>query len=88
MGVITLARGAKNPWILVILLIIGGLFGTLLGQAFGDILPVLKTSFPPIGFAPTTINLAVINITIGLLITVNLASIIGFLLALFIYFRL
>jgi membrane protein YqaA with SNARE-associated domain len=88
MGVIILARGAKNPWILVILLIIGGLFGTLLGQAFGDFLPILKTSFPPIGFEPTTINLAVINVTIGILIKVNLASIIGFLLALFIYFRL
>ena len=81
-------RGSKNPWILIILLIIGGLFGTLLGQALGDLLPILKTTFPPIGFEPTTINLAVISITVGLLIKVNLASIFGFLIALFIYFRL
>ena len=78
----------KSPWILVILLIIGGLIGSLLGQTLGQYLPILKTSFDPIGLAPATINLQVLTITLGFLIKVNLASIIGFLIAIFVYFRL
>jgi len=83
-----LSRGFKSPWILVILLVIGGLIGTLLGQTFGQYLPILMTGFQPIGLQPTTINLVVLNITFGLIIQINVASIIGFLLAMFIYFRL
>lgn len=78
----------KSPWILVILLVIGGLIGSLLGQTLGQYLPILQTGFQPIGLEPTTINLVVITVTFGLLIKINVASIIGFLLALFIYFRL
>ncbi|NLT95614.1 MAG: DUF4321 domain-containing protein [Clostridia bacterium] len=80
--------GFKSPWILVILLIIGGLMGSLLGQTMGQYLPILQTGFQPLGLEPTTINLAVITLTFGLIIKINVASIIGFLLALFIYFRL
>lgn len=83
-----MARSFKSPWVLVILLIIGGLIGTLLGQTLGQYLPILRTSFQPIGLDTTTINLAVITITFGLIIKINVASILGFLLALFIYFRL
>jgi len=83
-----LRNGFKSPWILVILLVIGGLIGSLLGQTLGQYLPVLKTGFQPIGLEPTTINLVVITITFGLIIKINVASIIGFLLALFIYFRM
>jgi membrane protein YqaA with SNARE-associated domain len=78
----------KSPWILVILLIIGGLIGSLLGQTLGQYLPILKTGFQPIGLEPTTINLVVITVTFGFIIKINVASIIGFLLALLLYFRL
>ncbi|MDK2823329.1 MAG: hypothetical protein PWQ67_2187 [Clostridia bacterium] len=81
-------HGFKSPWILIILLVIGGLIGTLLGQTLGQYLPILKTCFQPIGLEPTTINLVVLTITFGLIIKINVASIVGFLLALFIYFRL
>jgi hypothetical protein len=83
-----LRHGFKSPWILIILLVIGGLIGTLLGQTLGQYLPILKTGFQPIGLEPTTINLVVLTITFGLIIKINVASIVGFLLALFIYFRL
>jgi len=83
-----LRNSFKSPWILVILLVIGGLIGSLLGQTLGQYLPLLKTSFQPIGLEPTTINLVVLTITFGLIIKINVASIIGFLLAIFIYFRI
>ena len=81
-------NSARNPWILLILLVVGGLIGSLLGTAFKDLLPILNYGFPAIGLAPTTINLLVITITFGLILKLNLASVIGFIIALVIYFRL
>lgn len=78
----------RNPWILLILLIIGGLIGSLLGAAFGSSIPFLNTGFQAIGLQPTTIDLMVVKFTIGLILNFNVASIIGFILALFVYFRL
>lgn len=78
----------KSPWLLLVLLVIGGLIGGLLGAAFGKILPILNQGFNPIGLNPTTINLEVMTITFGLIFKLNVASIIGFILALFIYFRI
>lgn len=79
---------ARSPWLLVILLIVGGMIGSLLGAAFKDLLPILDYGFPAIGLAPTSINLLVITITFGLVLKLNLASVVGFIIALFIYFRL
>lgn len=81
-------QSTRSPWLLLILLIVGGLIGSLLGAAFGNMLPILNQSFQPIGLAPTTINLLVVTITFGLMLKLNVASIVGFLVALFIYFRL
>ncbi len=78
----------KSPWLLLVLLVIGGLIGGLLGAAFGNMLPILNQGFDPIGLNPTTINLKVITITFGLIFKLNVASIIGFILALFVYFRI
>lgn len=78
----------KNPWILVMLLIVGGLIGSLLGTAFGGTLPILNESLQTIGLEPTTIDLMVIKVTFGILFKLNVASIVGFLLAIFVYFRL
>lgn len=79
---------SRNPWLLLILLVVGGLIGSLLGTAFKDLLPILNYGFPAIGLAPTSINLLVITITFGLILKLNLASVVGFIIALFIYFRL
>ncbi|MCR4441028.1 MAG: DUF4321 domain-containing protein [Peptococcaceae bacterium] len=78
----------RNPWVLLMLLVIGGLVGSLLGAAFGGVLPVLNQSFQAVGLAPTTVDLLVIKVTFGLLLKLNVASIIGFLLALVVYFKL
>ena len=82
-----MALKEKNIWILIVFLlagiVIGGLLGELAtkvsalswlgyGQAFG-----LST--------PVELNLSVVIITFGLLFNINIASIIGMALAIFIY---
>lgn len=78
----------RSLWLLLILLILGGLIGSLLGTAFGNYLPILNQNFQPIGMSPTTVDLLVIKLTFGILLNLNVASIAGFLLALFLYFRI
>jgi hypothetical protein len=82
-----MARSTKSLGLLIVLLIIGGIFGTFLGQIFGDYLPFLKAG-QVIGFDPFNINLVIMTVTLGLSLKLNIAGIIGFFLTLFIYYRL
>jgi hypothetical protein len=62
-----MARSLKSygsSWILVLLILIGGLTGSALGDALSPALPWLKpTSF--IGLNPSTLDLRFLNITFG-----------------------
>jgi hypothetical protein len=78
----------RSPLLLLILLIVGGLLGSLLGTALGDYAPILNQGFQPLGFEPTTFDLLVVTITFGLTLKFNVASAVGFLLALFVYFKM
>ncbi len=80
-------RVSKGTGILFLLLIIGSILGTLLGELLSGFLPFL-TYGHSIGLSPTTINLVSVTITFGLMLKLNIASIIGFFFALFIYTRL
>ncbi|HAA90788.1 MAG: Uncharacterized protein XD63_1387 [Thermoanaerobacterales bacterium 50_218] len=79
----------KSPWILVILLVIGGIFGSIVGEALGSVpaLAVLSKG-REVGLPVTTLDLEVLAITFGFTFKVNLISLLGFVLAFFIYRRL
>ena len=77
----------KSTGILLILLIIGSIFGSLLGEILSGTLPFLSYS-RTIGLSPTTIDLMPLSITIGLMLKLNIATIFGFFLTFFIYSRL
>jgi hypothetical protein len=81
------ARAVKNTGLLLILLIFGSIFGSLIGEVLSDIIPVLNYG-KTIGFAPVTIDLAAVSLTFGILIKINLAAILGFFIAFFIYTRM
>ncbi len=82
-----MARASRSFGLLIILLVIGGILGTFLGQVFGDYLPFLKAG-QVIGFEPFNINLVIMTITLGWTLKLNIAGIIGFFITLFIYYRL
>lgn len=76
----------QSPWLLVILLVLGGIFGSLVGQALGTI-PALKVfrQVYSIGLPVTSLNLEVISFTIGFTFKANLVSLFGFIAAFMIY---
>lgn len=76
----------KDKWMLIILLVTGSIFGTLIGDLLKDTLPFLHYG-QVVGLNPTNIDLAVITVTLGAMLKLNIATIIGFFIALFIYSR-
>lgn len=72
----------RSIGILLILLLVGALIGSLIGQAFGNLAPFLNES-KSLGFPATTFDLAVVTFTLGFNMKLNVASVIGFILAYF-----
>lgn len=79
----------KSPWVLVILLILGGIFGGLVGHVLGTI-PVLAVLQEGriVGLPITTLDFEVLAVTLGFTFKVNLISLLGFVIAFFIYRQL
>ncbi len=78
------ARGTKNQWILVIYLIVGVLIGGLLGDLLEEYFPILNYT-KIVGLQPATLNLGAISITLGFLFKMNLAVLIGLVIAMLIF---
>ena len=81
-------RGAGS-WVVV--LIVGAVIGTLLGEILGQLIPSgpIHTIFSrgvTAGVSPFTIHLLVFDLTLGLLIKLNLCTVLG-LVAAFVYLR-
>ncbi len=82
-----MAKVPRSMGILILLLIIGSVFGTFIGEMLKDFLPFLSYS-QSVGLSPTTLDLAAIVVTFGATLKLNIATIIGFFIALFLYSRL
>ena len=82
-----MAKTPRNLGIFIVLIVVGSIFGSLIGQALKDFLPFLNYG-ESVGLSPTSIDLAVLTITFGATLKLNIASILGFFVALFIYSRL
>lgn len=78
----------RNLALLIALAIIGVVLGSVIGDLLSDKIPLLAYSYP-IGIkTPMHLDLSVIELTFGLVIDINIASVIGFLLAFLMYKRL
>lgn len=71
----------KNPWIFVFIIILGAIVGSGLGHIMGIVLPqgAVKTVFLKalsVGIPEFHLNLAIINLTFGLTLNINLVTII------------
>ena len=75
-----------SVWVLVLLLIIGGLTGSVIGNALAPVIPWFKT-IGSIGLKPATLDLQFLSLTFGLTMALNPLTVVGFIAAYFVYRR-
>ena len=81
----------KSPWILLIFVLIGGLLGGVLGEILrvmaphGTIQTVFATNYILGITEPLTIDLVLLKFTIGFVIKINLLSLLGMFLGIYLY---
>ena len=81
----------KSPWILLSCVLIGGLFGGLLGEILMAIAPagviqnVFSQAVHPGLAPPVTIDLWLLRLTVGFTVKMNLLAFMGIILGVFIY---
>jgi len=76
----------KNWLILLVFILCGLVIGGLLGQLAANVSWLSWLNYgKEFGFSPVTMDLGVVKITLGLLFKINIASIIGIAIAIFIY---
>lgn len=82
-----MATKEKNIWILLVFLLSGLVLGGLLGQLAGKVEWLWWLAYgESFGLSsPIELDLSVITITFGLMFRINIASIIGMAIAIFIY---
>ncbi|MCC5911592.1 MAG: DUF4321 domain-containing protein [Clostridiaceae bacterium] len=78
----------KNPWILILLIITGVVLGGLIASSLGSTLPLLSYGPEPLGLNNFQVNLGIIYINLTFLVHINVANLIGLLLAVLIFKRL
>ena len=72
----------------IILLLLAAVLGKVIGEAAADISYLSWLAIGAnFGFSPTVIDLAVIQVTLGFMLSINMAQIILILVAIFIYTR-
>jgi len=82
-----MATREKNVWILVLFILSGLVIGGLLGELTKGVSYLSWLSYgQEFGLtSPITLNLNIVQITFGLMVNINIASIIGVLIAVFVY---
>ncbi len=76
----------RNPWVLILLLVIGGLAGSAIGQALAPSFPFLGT-LGTAGLEPGVLDLYFLKITFGFSIAIGPLTLLGFLLGYIVYRR-
>lgn len=77
-------RQSKNPWVLVLLLFVGGLTGNAVAYVLPPSLGVLK-AISTFGLKPVTLDIHFLKLTFGLTMDAGILTIIGFLLGYLLY---
>jgi len=76
---------SNSTWALIALLVVGVILGSLIGDLIGDKIEFLSKSYS-IGLkSPIHLDLKVLDLTFGLMLDINVASIIGIIIAILIY---
>ena len=81
-----MATREKNSLVFLVFILCGIVIGGLLGELAKSVNWLnWKKKKKTFGFSPFTLDLGVLQLTIGLMIKINIASIVGIIIAIFIY---
>jgi len=81
-----MAMREKNSLVLLVFLLCGVVIGGLLGELANSVSWLNWLAYgKTFGFSPVTLDLGVLQLTLGLMVKINVASIIGVIIAIFIY---
>ena len=89
-----MAKKTDNMIVLLVILILGALIGSVIGEVIGSLAPggyleaVFSKGISPGLAPPAVLDLKVLTLTLGLTMKINLASLLGIVLALLIYRKL
>ncbi|MDE3019725.1 MAG: DUF4321 domain-containing protein [Nitrospirota bacterium] len=80
----------KSPWVLLLFILLGGLLGGVLGEILRVIAPqgTIQTLFskaPHIGIPNLTVDLFLLTFTFGFTLKINLLTILGVFLGIYLY---
>ncbi len=83
----------KNPIMLVIVIVVGALLGSFMGEFISIALPAgaIKNLFIKdltAGLTPATFDLRIVQLTFGCLLKLNIMSLVGIILSAFIFGKL
>jgi len=87
----TSERVRKSPWVLFMFVLIGGLLGGILGEILhvmapqGTIQSIFSTHFTPGIDPPLTIDLVLIKLVLGFSVKVNILSVLGMFIGIYLY---
>jgi hypothetical protein len=87
----TSGRVRKSPWVLLMFVLIGGLLGGILGEVLhvmapqGTIQSIFSTHFTPGIDPPLTIDLVLIKLVLGFGVKVNILSVLGMFIGIYLY---
>lgn len=80
-------RGGRNPWLLVALMLACGIIGGFIGVLLKSVAPWAGETLLSLGASSFTLDLLVLSITLGAVLKLNFGAVIGFILAIIIFFR-
>ncbi|MCL2874605.1 MAG: DUF4321 domain-containing protein [Defluviitaleaceae bacterium] len=83
-------RSSKNSWVLFLCLLAGIVIGGAIGNYLGGIsvLEWLRFGYDFGTLEPFTLNLGIIVVRLGFMLTINVASLIGIAISIFVYKRI
>jgi len=89
-----MAKKMDSVVVLLVILILGALIGSVIGEVIGALAPggyveaILAKGISPGIAPPAVLDLKVLTLTLGVTMKINLASLIGIVLALIVYRKL
>ncbi len=80
-------ESSRSGWVMLLMVVCGLVVGGFLGELLGNYLPILKYGYN-IGISTHEWNFHVLRLTFGLNFNINMFSIMGIVIAIFLYRKL